>query len=78
MGLTGQLAGVLMAWRAWWQGKIKRRRLLEHAELDPMNDTSLDPAPDLVAALALYPRRAEPLLYLSWHAEWLRDHWCHR
>lgn len=66
------------ACRAWWQGKIKYGHLLAHVELDPINDTSLDPTPDMAAALALYPQRAEPLLYLSWHAEWLRDHWCHR
>lgn len=66
------------AWRACRQGKIKHRRLLGDVGLDPVNDTSLDPAPDMVAALALYPRRAEPLLHLSWHAEWLHDHWCHR
>ena len=60
------------------QGRIKHRRLQAHPHLDPANDTSLDPAPDLLAALAVSPQRAEPLMFLSWHAEWLRDHWCPR
>ncbi len=52
------------------------RRLAANPELDPANDTSLDPTPDLLAALSLYPKRAEPLMVLSRYSEWLRDHWC--
>lgn len=58
------------------QAKILSRRLAMNPDLDPANDTSLDPTPDLLAALSLYPKRAEPLMVLSRYSEWLRDHWC--
>jgi len=54
------------------------RRLAANPSLDPSNDTSIDPVPDLLKALELYPQRAEPLMQLSKHSEWLRDHWCAR
>jgi hypothetical protein len=60
------------------QGRIKHRHLQAHPHLNPTNETALDPAPDLLAALGVCPQRAEPLMFLSWHAEWLRDHWCPR
>ena len=49
------------------------RLLAADPGLDPANDTSVDPVPDLLAALALYPKRAEPLMQLSRHSEWMRD-----
>lgn len=52
------------------------RRLAANPSLDPSNDTSIDPVLDLLKALELYPKRAEPLMQLSKHSEWLRDHWC--
>ena len=55
------------------QAKMMVRRLADDPGLDPANDTSVDPVPDLLAALALYPKRAEPLMQLSRHSEWLRD-----
>jgi hypothetical protein len=60
------------------QGRILFTQLKGNAQLDPVNDTSLDPSTDLHAALKLYPERAEPLVMLSRYSEWLRDNWCHR
>lgn len=60
------------------QAKILLNILKENKQLDPVNDTSLDPTADLNAALDLYPERAEPLMLLSLYSEWLRDHWCPR
>ena len=55
------------------QAKMMMRLLAADPGLDPANDTSVDPVPDLLAALALYPKRAEPLMQLSRHSEWMRD-----
>ncbi|EIE22202.1 hypothetical protein COCSUDRAFT_42571 [Coccomyxa subellipsoidea C-169] len=60
------------------RAKMMMRLLAADPGMDPANDTSVDPVPDLLAALALYPKRAEPLMQLSRHSEWMRDKWCHR
>ena len=64
--------------RAVVQGKLLQKALEADNSLDPVHDTSRDPVPDLLRALELSPDRAEPYMVLSFHAEWLRDHWCDR
>ncbi len=60
------------------QAKLMQKALEKDTSIDPMNETSLDPVPDLLKALELYPERAEPYMTLSFHSEWMRDHWCDR
>ncbi len=60
------------------QAKLMQKALEKDTSIDPMNDTTRDPVPDLLKALELYPERAEPYMTLSFHAEWMRDHWCDR
>lgn len=64
--------------RCCTQGKLLQKELERDPSLDPANNTARDPVPDLLKALELYPERAEPYMVLSYHAEWLRDHWCDR
>jgi hypothetical protein len=70
---TSHQIGVMFSRHMHVQAKMMVRRLEDDPGLDPANDTSVDPVPDLLAALALYPKRAEPLMQLSRHSEWLRD-----
>ena len=44
------------------QGKLLQKQLEQENSLDPMSNTVLDPAPDLLKALQLYPERAEPYM----------------
>ncbi|CAL5221709.1 g3950 [Coccomyxa viridis] len=60
------------------RAKLMQKALEKDTSIDPMNDTTRDPVPDLLKALELYPERAEPYMTLSFHAEWMRDHWCDR
>ena len=47
------------------QATLMRKALEKDTSIDPMNETSLDPVPDLLKALELYPERAEPYMTLS-------------
>ena len=51
--LTEEVACRGSCCRSNWRGRVS---------LDPMNNTALDPVPDLLKALKLYPERAEPYM----------------
>ena len=51
--------------RTGLQGKLLQKQLERESDLDPVNNTALDPVPDLLKALKLYPERAEPYMVQS-------------
>ena len=57
------------------QGKLLQKQLERESELDPMNNTALDPVPDLLKALKLYPERAEPYMVLPSLSQANQHHW---
>ena len=56
------------------QGKLLQKQLETENILDPMNNTALDPVPDLLKALKLYPERAEPYMVQSPLSQAIEQH----